>query len=338
LEFQQHGRSGAWLSELLPHTARVVDELCVIRSLHTEAINHDPAVTLLQTGHQQPGRPSFGAWTSYGFCFSTIMVSQGQPPVRIATARCLRSRIPMSSIHSPTTSTTSGTSLSPAKLPPLESGDHLSRDEFERRFDATSDLKRAELLEGVVFVPPPLGFRSHGSPDAAVHTWLGVYRSRTLGTRCAANCSVRLDLENMPQPDALLMIQPECGGQALISKDDYVTGAPELIVEVSSSTASIDLNTKLRVYRRNQVREYLVWRVRDQAFDWFVLRGSDYERLPPDERGILKSAVFPGLWLDSAAMLRDDLTEVLRVLDTGTASPEHAAFVAELAARMPPSS
>ncbi|MEY4088174.1 MAG: hypothetical protein RJB55_445 [Verrucomicrobiota bacterium] len=64
--FSRHGRSGMWVSELLPHTAGIVDELCVIRSLHTEAINHDPAVTMLQTGHQQPGRPSFGAWTSYG--------------------------------------------------------------------------------------------------------------------------------------------------------------------------------------------------------------------------------------------------------------------------------
>ena len=64
--FSRHGRSGAWVSDLLPHTAKIVDELCIIRSLHTEAINHDPAVTLMQTGHQQPGRPSIGAWASYG--------------------------------------------------------------------------------------------------------------------------------------------------------------------------------------------------------------------------------------------------------------------------------
>jgi len=64
--FAQHGRNGAWVSELLPHTASVVDDLCIVRSLYTEAINHDPAVTYLQTGHQQPGRPSLGAWLSYG--------------------------------------------------------------------------------------------------------------------------------------------------------------------------------------------------------------------------------------------------------------------------------
>jgi len=64
--FQQHGQSGAWMSELLPNLGRVADEMCIIRSMNTEAINHDPGVTLLQTGHQQPGRPSFGAWASYG--------------------------------------------------------------------------------------------------------------------------------------------------------------------------------------------------------------------------------------------------------------------------------
>lgn len=64
--FHQRGDSGAWVSEIMPETARIVDELCIIPSMHTEAINHDPAAMLLQTGHQQPGRPSFGAWASYG--------------------------------------------------------------------------------------------------------------------------------------------------------------------------------------------------------------------------------------------------------------------------------
>lgn len=65
-KFKQHGKAGAWVSELLPHTAKVVDDLTIIRSVHTEAINHDPAVTYIQTGSQQPGRPSMGAWVSYG--------------------------------------------------------------------------------------------------------------------------------------------------------------------------------------------------------------------------------------------------------------------------------
>ncbi len=83
-QFAQRGQCGAWVSELLPHTAGIVDELCFIRSMHTEAINHDPAVTLLQTGHQQPGRPSFGAWASYGLGHDNdnlpafvVMISRG---------------------------------------------------------------------------------------------------------------------------------------------------------------------------------------------------------------------------------------------------------------------
>ena len=64
--FAQHGESGTWVSELLPHTAKIVDDIAVIKSMHTEAINHDPAITFIQTGIQQPGRPSLGAWLSYG--------------------------------------------------------------------------------------------------------------------------------------------------------------------------------------------------------------------------------------------------------------------------------
>src|SRR5262249_8040755 len=142
--------------------------------------------------------------------------------------------------------------------------------------------------------------------------------------------TARLDLENEPQPDGLLLIESACGGQARISQDDYIEGAPELVGEVSSTSASIDLNQKLRVYRRNGVREYIVWRTRDQEIDWFVLRGSDFDRLAPGADGIYRSEVFPGLWLDAAALTRFDLATVLRVLQQGLASPEHAAFVARL--------
>jgi hypothetical protein len=65
-KFTRHGQCGAWVSELLPHTAKIVDDLCIIKTMHTEAINHDPAITFFQTGSQQPGRPSIGAWVSYG--------------------------------------------------------------------------------------------------------------------------------------------------------------------------------------------------------------------------------------------------------------------------------
>jgi hypothetical protein len=111
------------------------------------------------------------------------------------------------------------------------------------------------------------------------------------------NATVRLDLENEPQPDGFLRILPQCGGQSR-NDDEYVGGAPELVAEIAVSSVSIDLHKKLRVYQRNGVREYLVWRVSDSAIDWFGLRGGQFERLPPGETGRYRSEVFPGLWLD----------------------------------------
>jgi len=144
------------------------------------------------------------------------------------------------------------------------------------------------------------------------------------------NVTVRLDLDNEPQPDALLFIDPACGGHVLIDAEGYIEGAPELVAEVASSSASYDLHAKLRVYRRNGVREYLVWRVLDREIDWFVLRAGQYERVLLDAEGLYRSEVFPGLWLDPVALLRGDLATVLAVVQRGLASPEHAAFVTRL--------
>jgi Uma2 family endonuclease len=217
-----------------------------------------------------------------------------------------------------------------AKVPWLDPGDQLTRDEFERRFDATPGLKKAELIEGVVYMPPAVRWDLHSEPHSNLVTWMGVYRAGTPGVRGSDNGSVRIDLENEPQPDAALLIDPARGGQASHSADDYIEGAPELVAEVSGSTASIDLNAKLRVYRRNGVREYLVWRIYDGAIDWFVLRQGNYEQLPLHPDGTLRSETFPGLWLDAAAMIKGDIAAVLRVVQQGLQTPEHAAFVAKL--------
>ena len=93
------------------------------------------------------------------------------------------------------------------------------------------------------------------------------------------------------------------------------------------------MHSKLKAYERNGVREYLVWRVLDQELDWFILHDGKFEPLPPDSEGILKSRVFPGLWLDRAAILRGDVATALNVLRRGLDSPEHAEFVKRLAAR-----
>lgn len=216
------------------------------------------------------------------------------------------------------------------RIPPLEPGDRLTRDEFERRYDAMPHLKKAELIEGVVYMPSPVRWNHHARPHVTLTTWLGVYTAHTPGVQAGDNGTVRLDLNNEPQPDGALIIEPALGGQAVLSPDDYIEGSPELVAEVAASSVSIDLHAKLPVYRRHRVLEYIVWRVLDRAIDWFVLRQGQYDRLALTPAGIFQSEVFPGLWLDPAALARFDLGTVLQVLQQGLASPEHAAFVVKL--------
>ena len=214
-------------------------------------------------------------------------------------------------------------------VPELHAGDRLTRAEFERRYTAMPHVKKAELIEGVVYMPSPVTQEDHGGPHFDVITWLGVYRAGTPGVEGGDNSTLRLDLDNEPQPDAFLRILPGHGGQSRNS-GKYVAGAPELIVEVAASSVSYDLHDKLRVYRRNEVREYVVWRVWDRAIDWFVLREDRYERLAPNAQGRYESEIFPGLWLDPTALLRGDLAQVIAVLQQGLAAPEHAEFVTRL--------
>jgi len=212
-------------------------------------------------------------------------------------------------------------------LLPLENGECLTRDEFERRYEAMPHLKKAELIEGVVYMPSPVRHRRHGRQHSHLGFWLCAYEGSTPYVEVSDNSTVRLDLDNEPQPDCLLFIQPEHGGQARVGEDGYIEGAPELVAEVASSSASYDLGDKLKAYRRNGVREYVVWRVLDQEVDWFVNRGGQFERLSPAIDGILRSTVFPGLWLNSAALLGGDVNAVLATVLQGLSSPEHADFV-----------
>src|SRR5262249_33578131 len=145
-----------------------------------------------------------------------------------------------------------------------------TRIEFERRYDAMPHLKKAELVEGVVYVGSPVNHERHGKLHFQAIAWLGLYWGATAGVEGGDNSSLRLDLDNMPQPDAFLYILPECGGQVVTGDDGYIGRSPELIVEVASSGVSYDLHAKLQAYRRSGVREYVVWRVRDRAISWHV--------------------------------------------------------------------
>ena len=232
-------------------------------------------------------------------------ISQAQPSARSAPAQLL-------------------------KPPPLNPGDTLSRAEFERRYQAHPEIKKAELVEGVVYMPSPIRFEQHAEPHSWIVTWLGVYIAATPGVRVGDNTTVRLDFENEVQPDALLRLEPTLGGQSRVTEDDYLEGPPELIVEIATSSAAYDMHAKRRVYARNGVQEYIVAQMYEQRIDWFALHESVYESLIPGEDGLLRSERFPGLWLQPAALWSGDLAALLAVLQQGLAAPEHAEFVARL--------
>jgi Uma2 family endonuclease len=189
----------------------------------------------------------------------------------------------------------------------LENGAVMGRGEFHRLFEDCEELERVELIEGVVYMPSPVKFEQHSQKSTLMILWLGAYQVLHPGEVAAADgASLLLDGQNEPIPDAMLFrLRP---GRF---QDGYVVGAPELVVEVANSSLSRDLHPKKEAYRRNGVLEYLVWRVRDEAIDWYQLRNGAYELRTPDAAGIIESEVFPGLPLDVAAALDNNLNQVL---------------------------
>jgi Uma2 family endonuclease len=163
-------------------------------------------------------------------------------------------------------------------------------------------------------MPAALRFRSHGQPHGWIIGWLVSYEAATPGVALGVEPTVRLDLDNEPQPDAVLLITPEAGGQARLSEDDYIEGAPELVVEIAASSVAIDLHAKKQAYRRNGVKEYIVWQVIDQKLTWFYLEQGEYLELASDSNGILRSRVFPGLWLAVNELLAGNMQSVLTAL------------------------
>ena len=212
----------------------------------------------------------------------------------------------------------------------LENGDRLTRCEFERRYALRPDLKKAQLIEGIVYMPSPVSV-AHAEPHAMIQAALLVYAASTPSVHGYDNATLRLDLDNEPQPDVLLRLAPEAGGRSRVSEDGYLEGMPELVVEVATSSVSIDLHDKLRAYRRNGVQEYVVWRTQEQRIDWFELADGDYRPLPADDSGVIRSRVFPGLRLAVAALLNGDLAGPLSELQAGIDSDERRRFAAGLA-------
>jgi Uma2 family endonuclease len=205
----------------------------------------------------------------------------------------------------------------PKLRPVLESGDHLTREEFHRLYCLRPDIKKAELVEGVVYVASPVRFHMHGEPHGAIVGWLSVYCARHPDVLLGDNATVYLDEVNEVQPDAFLF-REEPGGPR-ITEGDYVEGAPQLVIEIAASPASYDLHSKLEAYRRNGVSEYVVWRVQNSMLDWFRLHEGEYVWVEPDEDGVIESAQFPGLRLNVPKLLAGDVAGVLAELDWGAA-------------------
>jgi Putative restriction endonuclease len=217
-------------------------------------------------------------------------------------------------------------------LPPLENGDRLDQKTFHARYEAMPEDVRAELIGGIVYMASPQKV-PHGRFHPTLIRWMTEYEDETPGTEVQLNSTQIMGPESEPQPDGVLFIQPGLGGQVGIDKDDYLTGAPEWVGEISWSTESIDLHAKKDDYEAAGVREYVVVALRRKEVFWFARHRGKFKAMPQDKDGIFRSQVFPGLWLDPAALLRQDRKQLLAVLRQGLATPDHAAFVAKLARR-----
>ena len=229
-----------------------------------------------------------------------------------------------------TTRLSDKTALDVKSIPSLESGDRLTRPEFERRYTAAPNIQKAELIEGIVYVASPLRFQQHAEPHSRLHGWLWTYQIATPGLLLGIEPTVRLDLDNELQPDIVLILDEAAGGQARLTPEGYLEGVPELVVEIAASSAAIDLGSKQQAYRRNGVLEYLVWQSFEQRLDWFQLVDGDYQLLLPDPDGVIRSQAFPGLLLAVESLLNNQMTQVLEAIQQGISSPEHAAFVEKL--------
>lgn len=178
-------------------------------------------------------------------------------------------------------------------------------------------------------MPPPRSDDCSGreEPFQLVLSW---YAFQTPGCRCRPNATWMM-LASAPQPDIALFVLPECGGR-IRKVESFLSGAPELAVEISKSSRSYDLGPKLALYRRAGVQEYAAVLVEEQRIEWRVLEEGSYRLMPANTEGIFKSRVFPGLWLDSDAFWRGDAARLIQVLEHGLQSDEHARFVEKLRA------
>ena len=211
----------------------------------------------------------------------------------------------------------------------LKTGDRMDQPTFDALYEMTPQGFKAELIEGTVYVSCPVG-TAHARAHSRVAAWLTRYAEATPGTDAYLDNTTIIDDQNEPQPDASLIVKTSHGGQTREQRD-RLFGPSELVIEVANSTRDVDLGAKYRAYERVGVREYLVVAVYDDTLHWFTARNGHFEPIDPGPDGLLRSAVFPGLWLDPAVFFEAEYSDLLAPVRRGLATPEHAAFVARLA-------
>ena len=215
-------------------------------------------------------------------------------------------------------------------LPPLLAGARLDQPTFHDRYEAMPPETRAELVGGVVYMPSPMS-SDHGFESRRVNGWLFYYQLHTPGVWGADGVTVKLPPWFEPQPDCVLRIPAELGGQSWVDATGYLTGAPELVIEVARSSKAFDLGAKKADYERAGVCEYVVVAINPNQVHWFIRRDGRFEVLPPGPDGVFRSQIFPGLWLDPQAFYAGKLKRLIEVLEKGLATTEHAGFRAQLA-------
>jgi len=215
--------------------------------------------------------------------------------------------------------------------PLLAPGQRLTREEFLRRWYLMPELKRAELIGGVVYTASPVGL-GHAFEDSLVGGWSFTYAAATPGSRSLNNATWRM-LGDSPQPDICLALLPAYGGRWRVGEGDIAEGIPELAVEIAVSSSRRDLGPRRRLYEEAGVPEYIVVLVKHPRVLWLRLADGEYREIKPSAGGVLRSEVFPGLWLDPKALLAGDQARLLAVLTQGLESSEHRAFLAELSRR-----
>jgi len=212
----------------------------------------------------------------------------------------------------------------------LVEGQRLDQPTFHAHYEKMPPGTRAELINGVVLMPSPVG-PPHGRASLSTAMWLGTFQGKTPGVEALVDTSTALGLKSEPQPDVLLRILAECGGRTQADRR-FIHGVPELLVEIAHATRYTDLGPKFEDYERVGVLEYIVRAIEPDEVYWFVLRRGRFVDLPPGPDRIYRSEVFPGLWLDPDALLAGDIPKLQAVVDLGCATPEHARFVARLSA------